>query len=101
MYVDITPGHDWLTQPVNRMLEAADDGHAVNKIGGVWEKVSLAESPIARLTPFFEPMGKPGNTRREWWWEREWRKVGNLMFAWWDLVAVLVPEDDFAAFAAR
>jgi hypothetical protein len=36
--------------------------------------------------------------RREWWWEREWRKVGHLDFALSDIVAVLAPEAEHSAF---
>jgi hypothetical protein len=98
MYVDITIGHAWLTEPANLMLRAAHEGQAVVRVDGAWAATDLAHSPIAKLTPFFEPMGKPVNIRREWWWEREWRNVGDLVFQSTDLVAVLVPEDDHAPF---
>jgi hypothetical protein len=98
-YVDITAGHDWLTNPINLMLEAAASGHAVARDGdGTWVTVPLAQAPIAKLAPFVEPMGNPAGTQREWWWEREWRHVGDIWFYWWDLVAILVPEHDHAAF---
>lgn len=100
MYVDITIGHDWLTEPANLMLRAAHEGHAVTLVDGDWSRIDLAHSPIAKLTPFFEPMGKPRDIRREWWWEREWRHAGDLLFQWTDLVAVFVPEDDREAFEA-
>jgi hypothetical protein len=100
MYVDITPGHSWLTGPINAMLAAADDGHALDQDGDAWTQVDLAGSPIARLTPFFEPMGRPANVRREWWWEREWRRAGHVGFHWHDVVAVLVPAEDHDLFAA-
>lgn len=99
MYIDITAGHNWLTGPLNQMLDVAHAGHAIVREGDGFARVDLAHSPIAALTPFLEPMGRPGNVRREWWWEREWRHRGNLFFQWWDLVAVFVPQDDHAAFA--
>jgi hypothetical protein len=99
MYIDQSPtGFDWLLNPVNEMLDAAAAGHAVRKVFGQWQTATLAQSPIARLTPFFEPMDTALQTQREWWWEREWRHIGNLGFEWHELVAVLVPEDDHLAF---
>lgn len=80
MYVDITPGHDWLTTPINQMLEAAAAGKTGVKVNDEWVSVGLAQSPVARLAPFIEPMGT-NQVRREWWWEREWRKVGHLSSA--------------------
>jgi hypothetical protein len=64
-YIDITPGHDWLMGPINQMIDAAIEN------GG------LDGSPIARLTPHIEQMGTqqgPGGYRKEFWWEREWRR---------------------------
>jgi hypothetical protein len=99
MYTDITPtGRDWLINSINEMLDAARSGYAYRKFGPLWQQVSLADAPIARISPFIEPMGKPLATRREWWWEREWRRVGNLSFSWESIVAVLVPENEHAAF---
>lgn len=52
---------------------------------------------ILRLAPFFEPMGtwttNDPPSRKEFWWEREWRKVGELHFSFSHLVAVLAPEE--------
>jgi hypothetical protein len=71
-YLDISPGHDWLTQPLEKMIdEAIDDGE-------------YAGHPLARLTPFIEQMGSGGNEsgiggyRKEFWWEREWRHQGDF-----------------------
>ena len=95
-YLDITPGHDWLTGPITEMVYLAETGHAMawsaetQKYG----PVVAAESPIARITPFIEQMGKPGDRLKEWWWEREWRKVGNLSFSPIEVVGVLAPEQD-------
>ena len=81
-YIDATPsGHDWLSNHVNAMIEGALAG----------EKTATG---ILRLAPFFEPIGDwraLGGTQREFSWEREWRKVGDLPFTLNDLVGVLAP----------
>jgi hypothetical protein len=83
--VDITPGHEWLMNPINRLIQQA--------MGAQFE-----ESPISRITPFIEQMGSEleGDRpyRKEFWWEREWRHVGNFMFT--DRMIVLCPEGEFA-----
>jgi hypothetical protein len=101
-YIDITPsGHEWLTNPINEMLKAAAAGQAVVSSWppNTWAKTDLAHAPIARLTPFFEQMGKPAEIRKEFWWEREWRRVGDVGFQWHEAVAVFVPENDHVAFS--
>ena len=61
----------------------------------------LAELPIFKLTPFIETMGRPkGGTRKEFWWEREWRKVGDLGFLPSKAVVVLAPADEHDALRA-
>ena len=66
-YVDITPGHDWLTAPLNNLIaDAVATGH-------------FEDSDIAKLTPFIEQMGtQQGNYRKEFWWEGEWRHRGHF-----------------------
>ena len=85
-YIDETPGNDgykWLSKTINEMVK-----HDIEceQFDG-----------ILRLTPFFEPMGtwltNSPPSRKEFWWEREWRAVGDLHFNWSDLVAVLLPEE--------
>lgn len=99
MYIDITPtGRDWLTNPINALIDTAESGQQVVRQGDRWIVPALEHSPILMLLPFFEQMGKPKDTRKEFWWEREWRKVGDLSFTWSDLVAVFVPDSDHAAF---
>jgi hypothetical protein len=89
-YIDITPGHDWLMGPINQLIEQALEA------GG------LDGNPIARLAPYIEQMGThrdfAGNViyRKEFWWEREWRRVGN--FALPSNVIVLCPEAEFSEF---
>jgi hypothetical protein len=85
-YIDITPGHDWLTNPLNCLIEAAIEGG------------DFAESAIAQLTPFIEQMGsRAGQYRKEFWWEREWRHHGDFELP--PRIIVLAPEEDHASFA--
>ena len=66
-YVDITPGHEWLTNPLNGLIDAAIASG------------NFSNSDIAKLAPFIEQMGtRPGHYRKEFWWEREWRHVGDF-----------------------
>lgn len=66
-YVDITPGHNWLTNPLNALIDQAI-------AAGIF-----ASSNIAKITPFIEQMGtQPGSYRKEFWWEREWRHSGDF-----------------------
>jgi hypothetical protein len=71
-YVDITPGHHWLMNEINSLIDEAI------------EAGNFAESHIARIAPFVEQMGSgaaavgDGGYRKEFWWEREWRFNGNL-----------------------
>jgi hypothetical protein len=77
-YLDITIGHDWLTVPVNDLVsdaKAASKGRLGRLKGDL-----LAEQSIFRLTPFIEQMGNPSGTRKEFWWEREWRHAGDFTF---------------------
>ena len=61
-YVDITPGREWLINPVNALVEEAV------------QSGSFRDHPIARIAPFIEQMGnQPGVYWKEFWWEREWR----------------------------
>jgi hypothetical protein len=53
--------------------------------------------PILRLTPFIEQMGPTRDGRKEFWWEREWRLVGDLLFRPGDIVVVFAPEGEHRA----
>lgn len=99
MYFDISQGaHEWLTKPVDELVRGAETGSAIwDAVANDWRRVPVADAPILKLTPFFEQMGK-WNVRKEFWWEREWRKVGDLYFNYLDLVAILAPEPDHARF---
>ncbi len=86
-YIDITPGHDWLTVPLNRLVETAIAAG------------NFAASDLAKITPFIEQMGThpEGNYRKEFWWEREWRCGGNFQLT--NRFIGLCPEDDINEFS--
>lgn len=73
-YIDITPGHTWLTNPLNELVNKAIASGDFNR------------SEISKIAPFIEQMGagqgNPGAGirayRKEFWWEREWRHVGDF-----------------------
>jgi len=89
-YVDINPGHDWLTVPVNGLI------HSAIRSGG------FSQSDIAAIAPFIEQMGsgirKVDNEpyRKEFWWEREWRHKGDFKLP--NHVLIICPEDDKSTF---
>lgn len=88
-YVDITPGHDWLTNPLNELVRKAIDSG------------SFDASEIAKLAPFVEQMGAgPANPqtgvaayRKEFWREREWRYLGDFYLP--NTYIVLCPAENF------
>lgn len=91
-YVDITPGHDWLTNPLNKLVEEA-----------LQSQVPFEDCPISKITPFIEQMGSGagaagGGYRKEFWWEREWRSTSSVHLG--SRLLVLCPEDEFAEFKA-
>ncbi len=93
-YVDMTPsGHDWLITPIRELKDAAV------------ATGSFHTQPIARLLPFFDWMGGPfprNPTKKEFWWEREWRHAGTLQLGpIWDKVIWLCPADEHDAFRER
>ncbi|WP_118837891.1 abortive infection system antitoxin AbiGi family protein [Salinibacter ruber] len=79
-YVDITPGHDWLINPVNRLIDQAI------------ESGNFRNSDIADVTPFIEQMGTGEDYRKEFWWEREWRHSGNFWLP--NHFIIIAPEED-------
>jgi hypothetical protein len=89
-YIDITLGRDWLMNPINALIEEAIKANG------------FLGTPIARISPFIEQMGTradggPGDYRKEFWWEREWRCCGNLPLP--SRVIVLCPEPDIPYFS--
>jgi abortive phage resistance protein AbiGi (putative antitoxin) len=102
-YLDITPGHEWLTNPINDLVKLAENEPARGWNGqtGTGEVVDVEDAPVLRITPFIEQMGPmTSGGRKEFWWEREWRHCGDLSFALDDIVAVFVPEVDHLPFRA-
>jgi hypothetical protein len=89
-YVDMTPGRDWvIKEALNEMKEEVVAAGAFH------------HSNLAKILPFFEQMGTWPNipSQKEFWWEREWRRVGDV-----DLppnlkgCLVLCPEDELEEF---
>jgi hypothetical protein len=76
-YVDMTTGagdsHDWhLARSLDWLRDRMVDSAAA-------ENRNFHETLPARLFPFFEQMGTwPNRPPKEFWWEREWRHVGNV-----------------------
>ncbi|MGL4745843.1 MAG: abortive infection system antitoxin AbiGi family protein [Dermatophilaceae bacterium] len=93
-YTDITPGHDWPMKAMNAAVEQAVvradcDGHTNPNF--------LREEPIFKITPWIEQMGQRNNGgRKEFWWEREWRAVGDFAVRPESVVAVCAPEGEHA-----
>lgn len=84
-YTDITPGHDWLIKEIDHLIDDAI------------QSGSFEGSPIARIAPFIEQMGtkRTGDSigyRKEFWWEREWRHIGDFQLP--DHLIILCPDDD-------
>jgi hypothetical protein len=97
-YIDITPGHDFLTKSVDKMIDAAQS------------KGNFRDSPMARICPFIEQMGTGvrvsdgRNYQKEFWWEREWRHVGDFRFRESDIAFGFAPEayiEEFEDFMHR
>jgi hypothetical protein len=84
-YLDITPSHDWLTKPLNKLIDAEINND------------TFATSHLAKLTPFIETMGKgvgkEGPYFKEYWWEREWRHAGDFSLSM--KFIVICPEEDY------
>lgn len=83
-YLDITPGHDWLTKPLNDLIKRAIDDKN--------EKDS-----VLRLTPFVEQFGIGAGNPKDFSWEREWR-VANA-FSLPERYMLLCPESEQNEFA--
>jgi hypothetical protein len=88
-YVDMTPGRNWdIANALTAMRDAAiatGDFHAQS---------------AARIFPFVEPMAVWEEHTREFWWEREWRHVGDV---WIDELGwlFLCPEDEIEDFVPQ
>lgn len=96
-YSDISTrgGRSWPIDAVNRMVA---DAVARASAGGTLDVSLLRNEPVFLVTPFFEQMG-PTSTggRKEFWWEREWRRIDNYHISFPSrVVAFLAPESDHA-----
>jgi hypothetical protein len=84
-YVDMTDsGRDWtIAKAIQKLRDEAVESGAFH------------DQDIAHLTPFFEPMltWRVRGKQHEWWWEREWRHVGDLPLPDHGLIW-LCPEDE-------
>lgn len=85
-YVDITSGtgKDWLMKPINKMIE--DE----------LKRDNFEDSCIAKLSPFIEQMGMGESYCKEFWWEREWRHVGDFQLP--DKYILICPENEIKKF---
>lgn len=92
-YLDQSLGtHNWLTKAVDDLVDRARED---SKVKGTVQEDLLDEQSILRLTPFIETMGNSAGKRKEFWWEREWRHVGDFTFPCpRNVIAVLAPEED-------
>lgn len=105
-YIDRPSGIDWLSNPINTLVRIAKDGRGLWAGGATGEAIWGAQlaspptresEPILKITPFIELMGHPNfGTRKEFWWEREWRKVGPFDFNLAELAVVFAPADQHA-----
>lgn len=84
-YLDSTPGGGrWMNKNFEKLIDLAIENQDVPDI-----------QEIFRLSPFIEQMGTWSSTnKKEFWWEREWRYVGD--FALPPRIIVLCPEKDFS-----
>lgn len=92
-YLDITPGHDWLTGPLDALIKNA-----------IADPTNAEAQEVFALTPFVEQMGRGTSAtgapyRKEFWWEREWRHVGGFALPHPNYL-ILCPEADFPDMSA-
>ena len=88
-YVDMTPGRDWM---IAKALDSLRDEAATSG--------TFPDHAAAKILPFIEGMGTWPDRQKEFWWEREWRHVGDFHFDIKDVALVLCPEGEHAAFRA-
>jgi Putative abortive phage resistance protein AbiGi, antitoxin len=94
-YVEFTPGGARaIANALNNLVEAAARNQPT--FDDIW-----------KVTPFIEGMGTWTDGlgqlhRREFWWEREWRHLGDLPLGpWWEKALWLCPEEEIEEFEAR
>lgn len=86
-YVDMTPGRDW---QIAKALDALRAEAVASS--------SFRNPPAARIFPFVEGIATWPAGQKEFWWEREWRHVGDFHFGLEDVALVLCSEAEHAAF---
>lgn len=91
-YVDITPGHDWLMNPINELIKQTCE-----------RSRRFRRTRLSKICPYIEQMGSGMGARgygyrKEFWWEREWRHRGDFSFFMSDLVFCLCPESRIEEF---
>jgi hypothetical protein len=95
-YVDMTAGQ----QPQWEISLALD----ALRIQTIAAPEGFHTHPAAMIFPFFEVMGTWRNveppSRKEFWWEREWRKRGDFVFGLDQIAFWIVPEIEQIAFQA-
>lgn len=80
---------DWNFQKIGSSLDKL-----IKKAG--FKNGKFQDSDLLRLLPFIEQMGtipSPNGTKKEFWWEREWRHVGDILLP--EHYIVLCPEEEF------
>lgn len=87
-YVDMTPGHEWLTNNLDRLADRFVEG-------------GFEDHDTVRLFPFIDHMGSGpatagGGYKKEFWWEREWRFAGDFLLP--ETVICLCPEEEIPAY---
>jgi hypothetical protein len=93
-YVDISMGHPWrIRTALNRIVErSVADGWFQD----VQDMFPVVEGMLTRR----DPNGQVA-FQREFWWEREWRHVGDLdLVPMWNKILWLCPEQEMPAFIA-
>jgi hypothetical protein len=86
-YVDMTPGHDWLMKPIDELIDRT-----------VSKRKKFRTSRLSRITPFIDWMGTWSASRKEFWWEREWRHCGDFRFSLSDVIVGFAPEGQLGKF---
>ena len=89
-YVDMTPGHPWLTKNLDNLRDKALSGE------------TFSDPDVEAILPFIEHMGSGtrragGDYQKEFWWEREWRHPKDFSLPAQYLG--LCPEEEISQFA--
>lgn len=93
----------WGKNPRTYVDKLIKDAASRCKVGDDIDSEKLRAEPIFRITPFIEDMGTSiDGVPKEFWWEREWRHVGDYHLTFPSrIVALLAPEDDHESFKAQ